>query len=367
MKTNKIYVLAILLLSLGFAGCEKFDFEAEQYKNVVYLLSDNDEFNTYNRAIADLNNEVDTVFLTVGLSGSVGAPTDIPVELTPYYFAGRVDSASYETLDRDRLFYQYNKSRFDIDYVNWTNFLPESNYSFLPENMEGSGTPGTVKLKATIKQGESKVTIPVLVNNLHTLSPDSLYFLDYKLTNTNGVEVNNFKEDVLVPVYWKNNWTNSRNPISYDMFGDQHNWRLGSQVPTLNSERIITGSPILYPIAKNEIRMAAGIESIDAGGGRTKRQAIDDNSIVVIVNDDDSIDFRPYKNIKVEEVQPDDLFYDEFHTSRYFTEQIMTTSGIPKNFKTFHLHYRYRTPTGSAIVWTYCKITLRYEYQPNAE
>ena len=35
MKTNKIYVLAILLLSFTFMGCEQFYFNKEQYKNFV--------------------------------------------------------------------------------------------------------------------------------------------------------------------------------------------------------------------------------------------------------------------------------------------------------------------------------------------
>ncbi len=368
MKRNKIYVLAILLLSLGFAGCEKFDFGAEQYKNVVYLLSDVDEFNMYNRAIADLNNDVDTLFITIGLSGSVGAPNDIPVEITPYFVAGRVDSVIYEGLDKERLFYKFNKSRYDIDYTKWANFLPEANYAFLPENIVEGSTPGTTKLKATIKKGDSKVSIPVLVNNLHTLSPDSLYFLDYKITNTGGVEMNTDKEDALIPIYWKNDWTNSRNPLSYDMLGEQHNWRRGTQVPSPGSSRVITGSPILYPIGKNEIRMAAGIESIDAGDGKTKRQMIDANSIVLIVNDDNTIDFRPYKDIQVEKVESDDIFYDENHTNRFFLETIKTSAGIPKHFKTFTLHYRYRNYKTANLFYTYCKVILRYEVSdPNAE
>lgn len=366
MKRNKIYVLAILLLSLGFVGCEKFDFEAEQYKNVVYLLSDNDEFNMYNRAIADLNNNVDTLFITVGISGSVGAPNDIPVELTPYFVAGRVDSAIYETLDKERLFYRYNKSRFDIEYANWTNFLPEAHYSFQPENVAEGSTPGSTKLKATIKKGDSKVSIPVYVKNLHILSPDSLYFLDYKITNTGGVEVNTDKDDALIPIYWKNNWSNTRNPISYDMVGEQFNWRRGAKVPSAGSSRVITGSPILYPIGKNEIRMAAGIESLDAGEGKTKRQMIDANSIVLIVNADNTIDFRSYKDIEVEKVETDDIFYDENHTNRFFTETIKTSAGIPKHFKTFTLFYRYRNFKTPNITYTYCKVTLRYEYQPDA-
>lgn len=359
--------MAIMLLSLGFIGCEQFDFNKEQYKNVVYLLSDNDEFNIYDRAIADLNTEQDTVFITVGVSGSVGTPEDIPVELTPYFIPNRVDATIFETLDKDRLFYQYNKSRFDIDFKNWTNFLPENNYSFLPENMDGTGTPGTVKLKATIPAGETKVSIPVIVKNLTSLSPDSLYLLDYKLTGAGSTEVNTNKQDILIPVYWKNNWTNSRKPLSYDMFGEQLQWRVNTKVPVANSERVITGSPIMYPLSKNEIRLAAGIESTDATSTRTRRQQIDDNSIVIIVNSDNTLDFRPYKNIKVEKVLDTDIFYDVNHTNRYYTEEKTTTSGIPKYYKTFALHYRYRTPTESAFFWKYCKLTLRYEYQPNAK
>lgn len=368
MKRNKIYVLAILLLSFGFVGCEKFDFEAEQYKNVVYLLSDNDEFNMYNRAIADLNNDVDTLFITVGLSGSVGAPNDIPVEITPYFVAGRVDEAIYETLDRERLFYRYNKSRFDIEFGKWTNFLPETHYSFLPENIVEGSTPGTMKLKTTIKQGDSKAVIPLLVKDVYTLSPDSLYFLDYKITNAGGVEVNPNKDDALIPIYWKNYWTDSRNPLSYDMIGEQFNWRLRTQIPQQGTSRAITGSPILYPVGKNKIRIPAGIESVEAKDGKTKREMIDANSIVLVVNDDNTVDFEPYKDIVlVEGVQPDDIFYDENHTNRFFTEKILTSSGIPKYFKTFTLHYRYRNFSHSPGYYTYCKITLRYEFQPDAQ
>lgn len=95
---------------------------------------------------------------------------------------------------------------------------------------------------------------------------------------------------------------------------------------------------------------------------------IDANSIVLIVNDDNTIDFRPYKDIQVEKVESDDIFYDENHTNRFFLETIKTSAGIPKHFKTFTLHYRYRNYKTANLFYTYCKVILRYEVSdPNAE
>jgi len=367
--------LIMLLAVISFNSCittnedvkkDMFEGDTEQNKNVVYLLSDdNDEFNMYNRAIVNLNNDVDTLFITVRIKGSVGVPKDISVELTPYFVRERVNSANNESLDKESLFYQYNKSKFDDDYENWANFLPEANYSFLPENIIEGSTPGTIRLKATIKQGKVNTTIPVLIKDLHTLSPDSLYFLEYKITKVNDALVDTNKKNVLIPICWKNAWSSSREPIIYDMIGKQHDWRVGDEMPLVGSSRWITGAPTLYPIGKNEIRIGAGIEMDQINWDKkTKRQLIDANSIVLIIDKDNQIDFRPYKDIEVEKVLPGDIFYDENHTNRYFTEKIITTSGFTKYFKTFTLHYRYRNYKMSDDVYRYCKLTLRYEYEP---
>lgn len=371
MKNIK-YIIALSLFAFLFGGCDKFDFDKEVYKNVAYILSDNDEFNVYNRAIADLSKDVDTVYITVGISGSNNTSNEIPIELTPYYKAYRIDSATYNDLDKARLFYQYNKSHYDIDFKNWSNFLPEDKFMFLAENKANDASSGNVTLKAVIPAGKSKVSIPVLVNGLEQLSPDSIYHIDYALTNAGGVEINQYKKDVLIPIYWKNAWTNTKNPVSYDMYGEQFSWRVGTVKPVFGSERVITGSPILFPISKNEIRIAAGILGIEKTKEATAREQIDEHSIVLKVNNDNTVDIRSYNNLVVEKVIEGVEFYDTNYPNTFYIDEQVTTTGIKKYFKTFSIQYRYKLAKDAKHpvyrnFWTYCKMQLRYEYQPNAE
>ena len=96
MKNN--IILACLVL--GFAlttACESYDFEQEQYKNEVGLLSNSQMI--YDRQVADLSKDTDTIYLVAALSGTRPSDQDFKVTL----------------MRGDSLIKAYNKSNFDIE------------------------------------------------------------------------------------------------------------------------------------------------------------------------------------------------------------------------------------------------------------
>ena len=57
---NYIKVFTIAIIGFAFAACETYDFESEQYKNVVNLLSNSAQI--YDRQVSSLRASGDTIF-----------------------------------------------------------------------------------------------------------------------------------------------------------------------------------------------------------------------------------------------------------------------------------------------------------------
>ncbi|MFA6813911.1 MAG: hypothetical protein WCR45_12630, partial [Bacteroidaceae bacterium] len=65
---NYIKVFTIAIIGFAFTACETYDFESEQYNNVVNLLSNSAQI--YDRQVSSLRASGDTIFLVAGLSGT---------------------------------------------------------------------------------------------------------------------------------------------------------------------------------------------------------------------------------------------------------------------------------------------------------
>ncbi len=359
MKFRNNKILVLLLATLFIVSCEKpYNFDREFYHNVVYLLSDDDNFNQYKRAMVNLDKDEDVVYLTVGVGGSLAPKEDIDVEL----------KLNYDTLKS--LWGKENKSTKDIKYKEWSKILPKKYYRFDKENMSGD-----TAIKATISAGKINVKIPIYVKNLSSLSPDSLYMLDFKLMKTSNNNINNKKDEVLMPIYWKNNWSNTKEPEAYDLYGEQGENKKNTATKLLK-ERVLTSSPSLYPLAKNKLRMPAGIESISKNDKKTELEMINTNSIVIVVNDDNTIDFEQYDKsagVLVEKIEPTSVFYDENYNNTYKLETKIY-EGVKTYYKTFRLHYMYKRvggdyydPENRNKNWVFCKVILKRQYNPNIE
>ena len=102
---KKFNIMLCTLIGV-LSACNEYDFDQEQYRNEVGLLSNSSLI--YDRQVANVGQEKDTVYLVATVSGSQISPNTHHVAL----------------LESDSLLKAYNKSNFDIEKENLPNCFP---------------------------------------------------------------------------------------------------------------------------------------------------------------------------------------------------------------------------------------------------
>lgn len=327
---NYIKISFCLLLGVSLVTCDSYDFEQEQYKNEINLLSNSQMI--YDRQVADLREGGDTIFMVAGLSGTNNSDKVFNVAL----------------MKGDSLIQAYNKSNYDIDTDRYALLLPEECYT-IPS------------LEMQIAASETKVKFPIYLQNLDILSPDSIYFLDYKIDSVNTDVFNPRKKEVLVRVYKENEFSTTQRNTYY-------NYTL-TYVTTLDLNNALvrrpTNSNQVFPLGHNSVRMMAGDEEF--GEYKTALERINAKSIKVTVGEQTSenplardVTIEPYKTIEVVQMTPIDMYNNTF-----LIHIISTPDGRSTYYKEFRLHYKYRlNPTDP---YKEVKAVLRMEYSPRAD
>ena len=149
------YILGCALAALVLSSCNNYDFEQNFYPHKVGLMAGSNRI--YDRTTVELSaveNGTASVKLVANLSGSQLADRDYHVTIA----------------HDDSLFNAYNKSNFDIDSTKFARLLPQNCYE-------------DPALQGTIPAGSNKCLFDIKLKNLGTLSPDSTYFLDYKIVS----------------------------------------------------------------------------------------------------------------------------------------------------------------------------------------
>ncbi|MDD3561821.1 BT_3044 domain-containing protein [Petrimonas mucosa] len=328
----KKYSKNIGLILLGFAlfSCNSYDFEQEQYKNEVNLLSNSQMI--YDRQVADLRKDPDTIYLVAGLSGSQNSNRDFRVAVVP----------------ADSLLRAYNKSNFDIDTVRYAKLLPEECFSI--PSMQG-----------VIKAGETQVRLPIYLRNLDKLSPDTAYFLNYRIDPSKTDAYNPNKKEVLLRIYMENEFSTTKQNVYYNY--------TTSFVTTLDVNNPLvrrpTSSNQLFPLGSNSVRMLAGDEEM--GDYKNALNRINERSIKVTVGEKTAknpmarhVTIEPYKTLDVVQMPPVDMYDNTF-----LINIISTPDGRSTYYKEFRLHYKYRLNPDDP--YREVKAILRMEYSPRAE
>lgn len=329
----KKIVIKITLLAVAFTSffaCDSYDFEGEQYKKEVNLLSNSDL--VYDRQVASLKEGGDTIYIVAGLSGS------------------KISSEAYDValLESDSLFNAYNKSNYDIDKSRYARMLPAECYSVPTMEMQ-------------IPSGESSAKFPVQLKNLEVLSPDSIYFLNYKLDTVKTKYYNKEKKEVLLRIYKENEFSTTKKNTYYNY--------TSSYVTTLTLSSPIIRRPTnanqVFPLGVNSVRMLAGDETF--GDYKSALERINARSIKVMIGEKTPENplarratIEPYKTIDVVQMPPVDVY-----NNTYLINIISTPDGRKTYFKEFRLHYKYRLD--AANPYKEVKAILRMEYSPRAE
>lgn len=122
---KKFNIMLCTLIGV-LSACNEYDFDQEQYRNEVGLLSNSSLI--YDRQVANVGQEKDTIYLVATVSGSQISPNTHHVAL----------------LESDSLLKAYNKSNFDIEKEKFAKLLPDECYDF--PNKELDIQAGTSKV-----------------------------------------------------------------------------------------------------------------------------------------------------------------------------------------------------------------------------
>ena len=327
---NSIKLVFVSLVGFACGACNSYDFEQEQCRNEINLLSNSDM--VYDRQVSKLQPGGDTIYLVAGLSGSQLSNKAFNVALK----------------EADSLFNAYNKSNFDIETHRYARFLPEACFSF-PD------------LQMQIPAGQSQVRFPIYLNNLDKLSPDSIYFLNYKIDSLKTDAYNPKKKEVLLRIFKQNEFATTKTNTFYNY--------TSSYITTLSQNpgtpRRPTSSNQVFPLGIDSVRMLAGDENF--GDYKNALNNINRMSIKVIVGEKTPenplarfVTVEPYRTIDVVQLPP-----SETYNNTYIINVISTPDGRSTYYKEFRLHYKYRMEPSQP--YQEVKAILRMEYNPRAD
>lgn len=327
---NRINIVLTFIVMFIFASCNSYDFEQEQYRNEINLLSNSDL--VYDRQVASLKEDGDTIYVVAGLSGTNSSGSDFNVGI----------------IDADSLFHAYNKSNFDIEVDRFARWLPQECYTLPQTEMK-------------IPAGAFQVKFPIFLKNLELLSPDSIYFLNYQIDPSKTGPFNPKKKEVLLRIYKQNEFATTKSNAFYNYTSSY----ITLLTPDAGAPNRPTSANQVFPLGENSVRMLAGSENM--GDYKTALSRINNLSIKVTVNDKTphnpaarEVVIEPYKSLDVVQMPPLDS-YD----NTYLINAISTPDGRSTYYKEFRLHYKYRIR--STDPYKEVKAVLRMEYNPRAD
>lgn len=334
---KKFNIILCALVGTLISSCNEYDFGQEQYKNDISLLSNSNL--VYDRQVATVEQERDTIYLVATVSGSQPS--------------GEVQTVTL--LESDSLFRAYNKSNFDIDKARFAKMLPAENYEFPNTEMQ-------------IPAGVSKVMFPVYLKNLEKISPDSLYFLNYKIDSLKTPNCNPSKRHVLLQIFKQNYYSTTKTATYYNYTSTT------IVIPNPNGSAEVrrpTSANRVFPMSGNSVRLMVGDE--DLGDYKAALDRINTKSIVLEMGDPlpenplaKGLTIKPYVGygatnpIDVVQLTPIGEYDNTF-----LLNAIRTPDGRATYYKEFRLHYKYRLqPTAP---YREVNAKLRLEYNPRVE
>lgn len=320
----------------ALSSCNEYDFNQEQYRTDISLLSSSNL--VYNRQVADLEQEKDTIYLVATVSGSQPSTSAMTVGL----------------LESDSLLKAYNKSNFDIDKDKFARLLPRECYEFPTMEME-------------IPAGASKAMFPVYLKNLEKISPDSLYFLDYKIDSLKTPNFNPKKRHVLLQIYKQNYYSTTQTTTNYNYTSSTIIIPNASGTPEV---RRPTSANRVFPIGANSVRMMAGDE--DLGDYKSALGRINTKSIILEMGEQlpenpeaRELTIKPYTVKGATPVDVIQLTPIGEYDNTFVLNIIKTPDGRATYYKEFRLHYKYRLSPN--VPYREVNAKMRLEYNPRIE
>ncbi len=272
----------MLALATALWSCKDNEiFEKEMYKNEVALISSN-YYNTFQEIVPLTGGEV-TGYIAASAGGTHSPTEDMVIQLE----------------EDDTQLDVYNRSLFDADENLYAKLLPKDKYEIMDYK---------ILIKAGERTGRTMVKL-----RPDGLSPDSTYFIELKATDVPGIEVNSKKNSILYQVLIKNDYASQAEDTFYSMTG-------------LVNDMVTAGNKKLFPLTGNSVRVIAGTESFESTEAHIKKTAI-----ILEVGADNKVTIKPYKDIKVTQLDGDTRYPNVFRVEESFG----------RKFNVFLLSYEY--------------------------
>lgn len=292
----KILIACILTLTLVRCNSDSI-YQEEQYKTLVYLLSGSD--NVFATSYS-LNEEEPVRYVSVGSGGTNSNEKEITVLFEPH--PAMLDK--YNSLN-----YNYQNE--------YAKLLPADRYEIK-----------SYQVTIPANSDYHYARLPIKVRPLG-LSPDSIYFIPLRIKSVSNYDVNPEKNDVLFRVGIENDYAEQLVPTYYGKSGNM-----------TNPITVLSGSKLVQPLSNNRVRMLIGNETHSAS---TTVADIERLSVVVQVNEDNSLTIMPYGTMDVEMLDKVPGY------NRYVPDLVQGTS----TQRVFYLNYRYRlmNSNGTYTAW----------------
>ena len=283
------------LVLLGFVGCNETDFDVEQYKKVVYVLS-------YDYHVYEYTHHLDSPesvgYVTVYCGGTKGVDKDVTV-----------------VFEKDTvLFDNYNEINYDLDTEKYAQILDPKFYDI---------DSYSVQFKAG--QLDPYVLLPIRVRPAG-LSPDSIYFIPLAVKSISGYELNKERTNVLYQVVLKNDYAKA--------FGNTTYTSRGTRTPEGKTPIKIASTKRMYPLDGQVVRLGVGGESVDYSNAKD----IAKKCAKITINGDKSVSMVPVNDALMQVQQlggaADNYFF------------------VERKIQKFNLHYRYRFAESEATADT---------------
>ena len=295
-----IRFLGVLALIGKMVSCnDDAIFEKEMYKNEVALIS-TDYHNTFQEVVHLTGGEV-IGYIAASVGGTHAPVKDMVIGLEE---------------DPEPL-RQFNYFNFDADESLYARQLPNEKYE-IPDYR--------IQINSGDRTGKSMIKI-----NPEGLSPDSTYFISLRATDISGVELNPKKSNILYQIVLENNYASQARSSLYTMTG-----MVDGMVTAANKQ--------LFPLSYNSVRMIAGNETFVS-----TVEALEKNSIILEVSEDNSVTIKPYGLIQVTQLD-DDLKYPNV---------FMVEEAFGQKTNVFLLSYEYTIGTVTKIMQERVEMQVR--------
>ncbi|MEN6324389.1 MAG: DUF4361 domain-containing protein [Proteiniphilum sp.] len=299
MKYPKMCLIMIFVVALSACNRDEI-FQREQYKHVIAILSEG-TFNIFaeEHDPATSNAEGYTEgYIAASCGGTL--PT--------------TESVTLKIVEDPNLLWQYNNYSFATESYKYAHYLSPDRYRV---------DDPTIVIKEGEMNGRMKIQIRAA-----GLSPDSVYFIPFRVEQSSAYELNPNKSTVLYRVYLKNFWASTESIPIYSHRGIKTEDGTNNPVNTMMTKR-------MYPVSGNEVRIFAGNKIIS----EPTASNIERWSIRISIDPEGKVIITPWSNtrfgMKVVQVDGDPDYPNVFK---------LVDDGYGKIYKTFLLCYDYVDP-----------------------